>query len=60
MRTKEISNMMLSYGFSLIRVKKHNIWKNELGKIIVASNSPSCPYTFIKLKRRAEKLSARI
>ena len=57
MRQKEISKMMYSYGFYLARSRKHNIWKNESGEIIVASSTPSCPFAFHKIRRRLEKLN---
>tara|TARA_B100000035_G_C20976160_1_gene543253 strand:- start:612 stop:971 length:360 start_codon:yes stop_codon:yes gene_type:complete len=52
---KEIMKMMTDSGFYLARKNNHNIWKNSDGMMIVASSSPSCPYTLIKLKRRINK-----
>ena len=52
---KEIMKMMADSGFYLARKNNHNIWKNSDGVMIVASSSPSCPYTLIKLKRRINK-----
>ena len=51
----EIIKMMADSGFYLARKNNHNIWKNSDGAMIVASSSPSCPYTLIKLKKRIKK-----
>ena len=51
----EIIKMMANSGFYLARKNNHNIWKNNDGVMIVASSSPSCPYTLIKLKKRIKK-----
>lgn len=52
---REIMKMMTNNGFYLARKNNHNIWKNSNGAMIVASSSPSCPYTMIKLKQRINK-----
>tara|TARA_Y100000996_G_C22410697_1_gene597119 strand:- start:328 stop:513 length:186 start_codon:yes stop_codon:yes gene_type:complete len=52
----EIAKLMLKNGYQLIRRKNHAIWKNDDGDIIVASRSPSCPYTIMKLEKRINKI----
>ena len=47
----EITKLMIKNGYQLIRKKNHAIWKNDDGDIIVASRSPSCPYTVMKLEK---------
>ena len=52
----EIAKLMLKNGYQLVRKKNHAIWKNDDGNIIVASRSPSCPYTIMKLEKRINKI----
>ena len=52
----EIAKLMLKNGYQLIRRKNHAIWKNDDGNIIVASRSPSCPYTIMKLEKKINKI----
>ena len=52
----EIAKLMLKNGYQLVRKKNHAIWKNDDGNIIVASRSPSCRYTIMKLEKRINKI----
>tara|TARA_B100001057_G_C22772128_1_gene920054 strand:- start:1118 stop:1327 length:210 start_codon:yes stop_codon:yes gene_type:complete len=54
---KKIEKLFKDNGFFLARASKHNIWKNIYGNIIVSSRTPSCPYTYIKLKNRIKNIN---
>ncbi len=49
---KQINKMIRENGYFLVRSHKHNIWKNNVGEIIVSSKSPSCPFTYKKIRNR--------
>ncbi len=56
-RKNEESKYLSKSGYFLKRSKKHNIWTNKEGAMIVASSTPSCSYSFAKLKKRIKSLS---
>lgn len=56
-RKNEESRYLSKSGYSLKRSRNHNIWQNQEGEIIVTSSTPSCPYSFIKLKKRIKSLA---
>ena len=56
-RKNEEAKYLRKSGYSLKRSKKHNIYENKEGAIIVVSSPPSCSYSFAKLKKRIKSLS---
>ncbi len=49
---RQIDKIIRENGYILVRSQKHNIWKNNTGEIIVSSKSPSCPFTYKKIRNR--------
>jgi len=51
MKIKQLSRLMKSYGFQLLRSGKHLVWGNDQGQKVTTSSTPSCPYAIDNIER---------
>ena len=55
---KQISKLMTTNGFKIIRQTNHYVWQNAEGLIITTCKTPSDNYAYAQSKRQLRRLLA--